>query len=504
MPNLYAATIPFITRATDTPADQPFLGTLEGSLRVDRSIAGADGYGGFAQTISEITLINDGEYDDEPTTNSVNGQSIICTIGEVLKDDVHGRNVVSPYEDFVDIASLVGERWWVDRSHLTVEARDHAAKLDVPVQTAIYAGTGGLDGDASIAGKRRPYGDGTVRNATPAMVIAAELVFQCNAGPVTSITAVYDGGVPLLSTADYATAALLRAATLVPGQWASCNAEGYFRLGGDSGETSFLDITVDFTGLHSTTADIIEAVVLAATELTSDDLDAWVFEKLNDDQPASRTYYLDSESDETVADFATKLMRGIGGWWQLSTLGKLQVFRFEAPNEVASAYYDSDGGQLVDVDQVALPQGVDPPPRRRRVTYAHNWTVQPTLYGQVSETDPALAEYLKTPYKIATTPVYLTEAILSDYPFAPDPEPIEGFFVDEVDAAAEALRMLTLYSSGFRPYRMTVKNALFVHQLGQVVHATDSRLGLSAGKYLRLVSIIDDTRDGTTEMIGFG
>jgi len=66
--SLYAATVPFITLATDSPANQQFDGTLEPTLRVDRSISAgggvSQGYGGFSINISELSLVNaDASYD---------------------------------------------------------------------------------------------------------------------------------------------------------------------------------------------------------------------------------------------------------------------------------------------------------------------------------------------------------------------------------------------------------------------------------------------------------
>jgi len=92
----------------------------------------------------------------------------------------------------------------------------------------------------------------------------------------------------------------------------------------------------------------------------------------------------------------------------------------------------------------------------------------------------------------------------NNYPDAPDPDPVESFFQSEADAAAEALRLFTLYASGFTAYRFTLKNAIFVHAIGEVVNVTDDRLGLSTGRYVRLVELSDDSSTMSTECVGFG
>lgn len=496
---IYAATEFMITRETDTPANVAFAGTLEGSMRIDRSIVGAGGYGGFSLGVSVLSLINsEGLYDELADEYTINGQSITCSVGEVVD------RVVAPYLQFEVFAELIAERWRVDRHRLTIETRDVAAVLDVPVQTGIYTGTGELEGTTEISGKRRPYGDGVVYNATPTQVIPVEGIWQYSTGPTASLDAVKDGGIELTFVADYATVALLRAAisggSIPAGRYGSCIAESYFGIGG----VAFSQVTCDFTGLRLTTADIVREIAESSAGLVTVDLDTSSFDRLNDAQPAEVGYFLSSENDETCRQMFSKIMSGVGGYASVTTLGVLQVGRFEAPVSVATADYESGGGNLVDVDRTDLPSGVDPPPRRRRVTYQRNWTIQTTLFGQVSEDDPARAEALAKPYQLASTPEDRAEEIVDDYPFAPDPPPVEAYFAHAEDAEDEALRLLELYTAGYKAYRFSVKNALFVHQIGEVVQVTDSRLGLSSGKYLRLVEINDDTSARITEMVGFG
>src|SRR5262249_3696896 len=157
------------------------------------------------------------------------------------------------------------------------------------------------EGGVEIKGKRRPraFGklsasDGQGGNVTPTLVIAGEGLWQVNDGPVTSINAVRDGGIPLDFVADYATVALLRAAlTGVPspipaGKYGTCIAQGYFGAGG----SGFKQITCDVTGVNLTTADIIKEVALSSAGLASSQLDAFTFEDLNTAQPAQVAYFL--------------------------------------------------------------------------------------------------------------------------------------------------------------------------------------------------------------------
>lgn len=498
---LFAATIPFISRATDTPANQPFEGTLEPSLRVDRSISSGDsGYAGFSENFSEISLINtDGFYDSIADLISVNGQEIVCQVGEVI-----GRAIVAAYGTFESVIRLTGERIRTERNHLVIESRDPALHLSTEtVQQSIYTGTGDLQGSSEIAGKRRPFGDGVVFNATPTLVVANELLWQFNAGPVASVQAVKDGGVELTFFADYPTVAALRADgassspdVIPPGSYATCIAEGYFLTGG----SSFKQITIDFTGLRLTTGDIIENVAVNSAMFPSIDFSS--IADLNAAQPASIGYYLDSSSSETCADMFTKLMTGVGGWHGMTPLGQLYVKRFERPANIASAFYDNTN--IIDLDRTALPTGIDPPPHRWRVIYGRNWTTMTDLFGAVSTNDPAMADYLTKPYKLVSTTEVQTAHVLENWPDAPDGNPIESYFVNEADAQEEADRLFELYTIGLAAYRFTLKNTMFVHDIGEIINVTDARFGLQDGRYLRIVELSDDLSTMSTEVVGFG
>ena len=502
--SLYAATMPFITLTTDTPANQQFDATLEATLRIDRTIGGGGrgGYSGFSLNISELMLVNgDASYDAFAGNVSVNGQSVVCRLGQFDEN-----NIIIPYVQFELLASLIAERFLVDRQHLTIQMRDPALTLSTtPVQSSVYAGTGGTEGGDEIAGKRRPFGDGVVFNATPALVLPNELLYQFNAGAVASVDAVKDGGAKLTNAGNYATVALLRAAATTippsfsPGAYATCIADGYFALGG----ASFKQVTVDFTGLRTTTADIILNVARTSAALADSALDLPSFDALNVTQPAHISYYLGADASTTCADMFTQLMGGIGGWHGMTPTGKLTLHRFDAPGTTAEASYNSTGGGLVDVDRTALPTDVDPPPKRWRVTYQRNYTVQTDLFGVVQE-DAALSDLLRNPYSVASTSDAQATAVVVNYPNAPDPDPVDAYFVSQVDALAEANRLYTLYSSGYAAFKFTLANSVFVHDVGDVVNITDSRLGLSSGRYLRLVSISDDVGRRVSEMVGFG
>jgi hypothetical protein len=697
MPVLYAATAPFISRSTDTPADQQFEAALEATIRIDRQLSdGSGGYGGWSESISELSLINaDGLYDSLAATISVNGQKIRCSVGQF---DSAGL-VVQRYNMFEQFAILISERFNISRQHMTIFMRDPLAHLQQAlVQQHTYGGTGGVDGGAEIAGKRKPFMGGyNVFNITPTLVIPEELLYQVHDGPVRFILPVRDGGVSLDLAGNFETVVALRAAaaafTIQPGTYATCLQEGYFVLGGANEK----QITADVYGFQITTAELasylaarssgrsllddnrhddiarlfltdgfltanattgfisdytnafsndskstgkyiftLRPIVTTGSDygfgfanssasvspspgqkwlgsdsnsvgvygptgsvffnlattgetgntFTANDLvtvavdvgarlwwykvgsgnynnngaanpatgvggfalhfigdvfaglvlsnvaviaisflpeqtppsgystwgttgffglDVASVDALEALQPALIGCYLDSDSSMSVADLLSQILAGIGGWFSFSPFGFFQIFRFDAPTAAQSiATYDTNAGDMLEIDRTALPDSLDPPPKRRRVKYQRNYTVQTDLFGQVTEDDPGLADQLRSESQLATTADAQATSIVADFSDAPDPEPVEAYFFQEADALAEANRLLTLYSSGRLLYRFAIRNALFSHKVGDVVQVIDSRLGLSAGKYVRIVSLSDDASNMTTEVQAFG
>lgn len=699
---LYAATVPFISRNSDAPANQQFSGTLEATLRVDRSItAGQLGFGGFTESLSELTLINaDAEYDDLAVGFSINGQAIVCSLGQLSSDG----KTVDPYAQFVRVALLTGERMRVDRSRLTIEMRDPSMHMLVPVQDRVYPGNGSVqtgnieDGTDNVAGKRRPRAEGTVFNATGALVVPEELVYQISDTYVT-FGAVKDGGIPLVFQNDYEDVETMinNAFQVQPGSYATVKELGYFMLGGpnvfqvtcdvsgprattgevlewaairasntetlnadrvvpdvtlsqgytvasttisvsinpnvfsrtgyDSGKycyrvvigpvegtyafglanhgkrSGYSGIGMDTTGGHGNSiavyrqgspqagfvtyqgsltgetgnaffanSDILVAVDVGArlfwyktgtgaswnanpsanpatgvggfnlqfpgtvyaaglvngagTSVRFDfypdtstlpsgysqwgatpkfAIDTATFDGLDNVQPAQIGYYLDEDQSTTFADMFSLLTNGIGGWFGFSPLGRLQVYRFDAPVTSSLYDYDTHGGNIVDIQRASLPSGLDPPPQRWRCKYQRNYTVMTELAGQVTEVDPSFAETLRHESQVASTSDADAAIVIAIWPDAVDTDPIDSFFVSQADAQTEVDRLLALYSQGaYQAYSMTLANAIFVHQIGDVIKVTDTRLGLSGGKYLRVVSLSDDVSSMTTTVVAFG
>lgn len=493
---LYAATKELITLHADALPDTQFVETLKSGLRVDRSVIGTNGFGQVTVTWGEASLMNrEGDYDYLLQSYSVDGQQITFKVGQ--RD--------TAYDNYYVMFAGTSTGLIAQEDIVRIKLRDDSYRLDVPASPQTYSGVGDMEGTAALAGMRKPLAFGTVRNATPVAVIPSELVFQVSFRTVSAISAVYDGAVALTGDADYATNALLRAATIADGHYATCVAEGAFRLGASAFQQITCNVLGDAVGSYvNDTANIVKRLLSVSTNVnTLSELDDASFARVTLAQPAVIGFFVPLDSDLSVADVVSELVNGVGGWGGFTRKRKYEVGIFTAPSGSPAGYYDTVD-VLGPISQEPMPSGIDPAPWRFRVTYQRNWTKIDNPLGSVAESDPAYAAWLKTDYKVATSSVDDGEAILLQHPLAKDPEIVQGYFDLLADAQAEADRRLDLFSSGYWLFRVALKIHPFVHDVGNVIRLTHPRFGFAASKKVRIASLTDNVDDRTVEARVFG
>lgn len=133
-----------------------------------------------------------------------------------------------------------------DAERLSLRLKVNTAPFGVPALTATYAGTGGKEGGADLKFKVKPWCFGAASNVQPVLIDVTNSVYQVSAyGPINGVTACYERGASFgASYGNYTTYANLVAASIPPGRWATCLAEGMIRLGAP--ETGL--ITADVEG----------------------------------------------------------------------------------------------------------------------------------------------------------------------------------------------------------------------------------------------------------------
>lgn len=484
----YAATREFISRAQDQVANQPFYGTLQQTIQFDQSIITGNGFGQVTIAWGEITLINsDGYYDDVIGKYAADGRRLVLKVGDERRIKTAG------YDGFYTVFDGIATGIHVEEGVMRVYLRDRTYQLEVPVSSLIYGGTGGLDGTADNKGKRKPRALGYCANVTPAFISPTLKMFQVSDGPVQAIPAVYSRGNAVTFDQNYATAALLTAATILSGRYSTCLAAGLFRV-------NFVlegEITADVEGDNaggfvSTSADVVKRL------LTGFELENASFASVNALQPAPIGYFVETGSDATIADVIADVMGSIGGYGGFQRDGvKFEVGLFRAPSGVPSARYTEI--DIIEIKREQLPQGISPPPYRYRVAWGRNWTPQTDIASAVSS---ARVAFLAELYRLSES----SDAnIKIDHPLAQDPSVVEAYFRDEADATSESARLLALYGlASYSLYRIVLKSKPFVHRIGELIWVEFPRWDLVSGRLLRIVSVSEKIEANEVEIVGFG
>lgn len=475
---IFVATEELITAADDTPALQPYSGALSEALDFTWSMISGSTFGGFI-TGRGTTIINnsDAAFDTLTQRYTTDGRPVEVRLGQI------GTNQSTWPVVFHGLSS--GE--FIDDQSFEITTEDNGYKFDVPAQATVYAGTGGLEGGADLEGKPVPLTFGWVLNITPPLIIPNELLFQVNRGPVQAISAVYDQGNALGFYQDFATVSLLRAATIPGGKYATCLAEGYFRVEFDitSDGTVTADVQGDTTdGFAETTVDIIRALIKRSTTLADPgDLYLPSFVALNALQPAPVGIYISHDDTSTVADVISKLMLGIGGYAGFRREGKFYVGRIDAPVGPPTKRFDKYSFDPNPSKQ-KLPDGIWPPPWKWMIGYQKNWTVISNPAGAVSDDRRSFlaAEYR---YSQASAPL-----VKVDHPFGKDPDPVPALFRDKADSDAEGARVLALYRTarGLYSFGVTDRDAALLN-IGEQIFVTHTRGDLILGRYMLIMDM---------------
>lgn len=259
-----------------------------------------------------------------------------------------------------------------DRFTLTLNLADYGEVLQKPIQTTLYAGTGGVEGGSDLIGKPKPMCFGTPKNIEPTLVDSAYLVYQFHTRQANGVDVVYDQAVAMSLSADYPDYATLTAAQVPAGGYSTCNALGMFRLGANPVGPVTADVTGDADGgFVYTAADIMGRIAVDFTDLTVGDTDSAAFTALNTANSSPCSIYIGTGDNPSVADVFTQLMVSVGAFWTFTPAGLLTVKQV-AFGTSAVTLSDTAGPLVLDgVARLETP----PPFWRRKMGYATSWRV---------------------------------------------------------------------------------------------------------------------------------
>lgn len=371
---------------------------------------------------------------------------------------------------------------------LVFRMRDRDIVLDVPIQTDLYGGTGGYQGDSNLGGRPRPQSYGVVKNVELLQISAAFLVYQWHDRTVNAVTEVRDKGVPLtFSGVDASTFDGLTAMSIAGGQFATCNALGLVRLGATPVGTCTIDGNGDAQPSYvQTTADIVQRIVqtrLGTKNIVNADLSG--FAAFNVDQGGTIGLYISNPTN--VSAVLDDLLRAAGGWWQFNLLGQLKIQVYKAPGTSVLTFFKRNIGTPL-VTRFPVPSSV------RRLGYQRVWRAQtPAELVQ----PPSITEANRQFWGKNLRYVQAANNAIDLKHLLARSVSIDGFFDSQSVAQTEVERQNALYSTerGITTWRLLGVDP-FAVQLGDTITYQDPAAVQT--KYNVVGVIVDANTDSLT------
>lgn len=288
----------------------------------------------------------------------------------------------------------------------------------------------------------------------------------------------------------YADATDLEDDTLAPsgGAYRAYLPGGYFRLGATPAGLVTADVTAGDAAADRTAAQIFGRLLSPplGTPLEFSAADIAALDVASNDVLG----FWQGTEEMTVAEACDQVAASAGAWWGVDRSGVFRIQQFTAPAAPALAtFVMSDIKSLERLAQSDPGRGV--PAWMTRVRYARNHAVQTTdLAGGVTDVRRG---YLAKEWREATASDAMVQLA---HPLAPEWAE-DSLLTAAADAGAEATRRLALRGVQRERYDLVValNDETETLDLGQVVHVTHDRFGLSAGAYLRIIGVERDGRE---------
>lgn len=470
----YFSTEALITLGTDTPANTAFIPAVKdpGSLGVSAYGDGRTG-GNSALESGEIVLVNDGRF-DAWIDYSFEGRPVTIRAGEAGAAYPAGFSTLMT----ATVDSLV-----LTDSAVTLRLRDKQLLLDTAVLVTRYAGTNtlpnGLEGVAGdLKDKPKPRLFGAVTGIAPPCVNTSKLTYQVNNGAVSDISAVYDRGVSLTKGADFATSALLQAASPAAATYITCFAEGYFRLGSAAAGLITCDAVQGASAANRTVAQTLKAIALIAG-VSAGDINAADVTALDTANASVIGLYLDS--DGSAREAMDQVATSIGAFYGFDPAGALRMGVLTTPSGTPVLALETR--HILSIERRS-PKDNGVPIWTATVRYGLNYTIQTTDLATAVNADRRAvigAEYRAEKSEDATVKTkYLTAGELS----------VDTLIAGQSDAATEAARQLALYKVRRDIFDVTIPLEVYAGlplNFLDVVSITYRRYGLTSGKSFRLI-----------------
>jgi hypothetical protein len=231
-------------------------------------------------------------------------------------------NLGDPFSSYTQIFEGSVSSLSRDGLTATVELLGPDELLKRPMLSLEWQGTGGAEGPPDFKGKLKPRAFGYCISvpADDYLIDPAKFIYQVHGYGACSIGAVYEYaqslGAPIANVATYAALAAL---TLLPGEWAKCEPQGMFRLGGRADKKVSADITAGPTTLGTIVPAMLGIAGIPAADIGS-------FAAF-----ANKPWSLYQTEQANIGDIARNAMLQAGGVLLADGTGTWQCMDYFAP-----------------------------------------------------------------------------------------------------------------------------------------------------------------------------
>ncbi len=376
-----------------------------------------------------------------------------------------------------------------DESELSLILRDGAARLAVPIQQTLYAGTGGLEGGEDLKNQPKPLAYGSPRNVSPVLVDRTQLIYQFHERQAQGVTAVYDRGVALTKAngglndiVDLGFASITDW-TPVAGQFITDLSRGLIRVGAEPDGTLTADVQGDAVGgfAQSTAAIVRRIVTSKGGFLDPEELEPAAFAQVDLMTPAPISYYV-RDAGVSILTVIEALLAAIGGFSRVTWRGTftIGVLAFTPP-----VLTIRDDAHLVSYRRVTTPL----PVWRHKLGYAKAWTVQSQEEVNTSSAPAAVKDFVGHAFRYAET----SDLMVRERRRLAEETTVEGWFDLATDAQAEADRQFALFAADRDRYDLELAQYQFRVEPGQTVRVQVPRFGLTAGRDFLVQGVTEQT-----------
>jgi hypothetical protein len=478
---LQCANVDFITKINDPDSPSTFWdGRLidPGSISLSLALT-PTGDAAIQVTIGSVVMDNsDGAFDTALDIHSVVSQSLA----------IRGGRAGSWLENFVTIFHARVTGIGMTETELTIELQDPVLYAQNIYPTSIYTGLGGASGDAELEGVVKPVVIGRVWNMSPILINATQLIFQVHDGAISAVTGVFDGGVPLNFSANYASYAALATASVSPGLYATCIAAGLIKVGGTPAFA--LTAHIDGAGAAGITCRSIATWLVGQLESQLNlNVDYASFSAL----PLWTAGWVWNETF-TFSDAISRFVGDAGYHWGADADGTVRALQLSPPNPdaVVRIYRTED---IMRLERAPLPHGYEGLHHRRRVRFGRNWTPQ-------DDSSLAATAVQRAGRQREWRTVIKTVSTISRNTI--DPSEVETSLNNLVHSTLLADHLLLLHGASRKMFSLETRVFGNIPKIGSTVQVIYPRFGLAGGQLFRVVAVDMRLRESVINMLLWG